>query len=78
MTDEPNLPPPRIGQKGQKSKGPMTNEELEREIGHLATKEQLAQLEASLLKQIIASKRAQRVWIWGLYALIIVSFFVKH
>ncbi len=56
----------------------MTNEELERELNHLATKEALAQLEASLLKQIIASERAQRVWIWGLYALIIISFFVRH
>jgi hypothetical protein len=63
----------------------MTNEELEREIGHLATKEQLAQLEASILKQIIASERAQRGWLLGMYglifgnyALIIAAVYINH
>jgi hypothetical protein len=31
----------------------MTNEELEREISHLATREQLAELKAELLKWMI-------------------------
>ena len=74
----------------------MTNEELEREIGHLATKEDvallrgdtkaaLAELETSLLKQIIASERSIRSWILaaygaigGTYALIIAGIFINH
>jgi len=38
----------------------------------------LEKLKSELLLQIIASERAQRAWIWGIYALIIVSFFVRR
>jgi hypothetical protein len=36
------------------------------------------QLKAELLEQLIASERGQRMWIWGLYALVIISYFVRH
>jgi hypothetical protein len=48
----------------------------------LATKEYLdskmSELKSALLEQLIASERGQRAWIWGLYALIIISYFVRH
>ena len=46
----------------------------------LATKayldQKLVELELRISDRLIASERAQRLWIWGLYGLIIVSFFV--
>jgi hypothetical protein len=38
----------------------------------------LAELKTDLILQIVASERAQRIWIWGLYALVIASFFIRH
>jgi hypothetical protein len=38
----------------------------------------LAKLELAISDRIIASERGQRMWIWGLYALVIVSYFVRH
>jgi hypothetical protein len=38
----------------------------------------LERLKSDLLQQLIASERGQRLWIWGLYGLVIVSFFVRH
>jgi hypothetical protein len=37
-----------------------------------------SELESIFLKHLIASERGQRLWIWGLYGLVIVSFFVRH
>lgn len=49
---------------------------------HLATKEDIAathakieQVRADLLEHLLTSERGQRMWIWGLYALIILSHF---
>jgi len=48
----------------------------------LVTKEyleaKLEKLGKDLLAQLIASERGQRAWIWGLYALVIVSYFIRH
>jgi hypothetical protein len=48
----------------------------------LVTKEYLeakfARLELSISDRIMASERGQRMWVWGLYALVIISYFVKH
>jgi hypothetical protein len=48
----------------------------------LATKEyldaKLSELKSAMLEQLIASERGQRMWIWGLYALVIVSYFIRH
>jgi hypothetical protein len=41
-------------------------------------KAELNSLKSDILQQIIASERGQRMWIAGLYALIIVSFFIRH
>ena len=38
----------------------------------------LERLKSDLLQQLIASERGQRMWIWGLYALVIISYFVRH
>ena len=38
----------------------------------------LERLKSDLLQQLIASERGQRLWIWGLYGLVIVSFFVRR
>jgi hypothetical protein len=38
----------------------------------------LNKLELSISDCIIASERGQRMWLWGLYALVIVSYFVRH
>ena len=38
----------------------------------------LSKLELSISDRIIASERGQRMWLWGLYALVIVSYFVRH
>jgi hypothetical protein len=38
----------------------------------------LSKLETRLLEQLIASERGQRMWIWGLFALVIISYFVRH
>jgi hypothetical protein len=38
----------------------------------------LEQLKSDLLTQLIASERGQRMWIWGLYALVIIAYFVRH
>lgn len=38
----------------------------------------LAKLELAISDRIIASERGQRMWIWGLYALVIVSYFIRH
>jgi hypothetical protein len=38
----------------------------------------LAKLELGISDRIIASERGQRMWIWGLYALVIISYFVRH
>lgn len=43
---------------------------------HLDAK--LEKLKSDLLAQLIASERGQRAWIWGLYALVIISYFVRH
>jgi hypothetical protein len=39
---------------------------------------QLAQLELRITDKLITSERGQRLRIWGLYGLVIVSFFVHH
>jgi hypothetical protein len=48
----------------------------------LVTKEyldaKLAKLDLGISDRIIASERDQRMWIWALYALVIVSYFIKH
>ncbi len=38
----------------------------------------LEKLKSDLLAQLIASERGQRAWIWGLYALVIVSYFIRR
>jgi hypothetical protein len=38
----------------------------------------LAKLELSISDRIMTSERGQRMWIWGLYGLVIVSFFVRR
>jgi hypothetical protein len=38
----------------------------------------LSKLELGISDRIIASERGQRMWIWGLYALVIISYFVRH
>jgi hypothetical protein len=38
----------------------------------------LSKLELSISDRIIASERGQRMWLWGLYALVIVSYFIRH
>lgn len=44
----------------------------------LKLKAELNALKSDILQQIIASERGQRMWIAGLYALVIVSFFIRH
>jgi hypothetical protein len=38
----------------------------------------LAQLELRLTDKMMTSERGQRMWVWGLYALVIISYFVRH
>lgn len=38
----------------------------------------LSKLELGISDRIIASERGQRMWVWGLYALVIISYFVRH
>jgi CHASE3 domain sensor protein len=38
----------------------------------------IAELETRMIDRLIQSERAQRIWIWGLYALVIASFFIRH
>ena len=38
----------------------------------------LSKLELGIADRIIASERGQRMWVWGLYALVIISYFVRH
>jgi len=38
----------------------------------------LNKLELAISDRIIVSERGQRMWIWGLYALVIISYFVRH
>jgi hypothetical protein len=48
----------------------------------LVTKEyldaKLSKVELSISDRIMASERGQRMWVWGLYALVIISYFVRH
>lgn len=38
----------------------------------------LSKLELGISDRIMASERGQRMWVWGLYALVIISYFVRH
>lgn len=38
----------------------------------------IARLELRLSDKLVASERGQRLWIWGLYGLIIVSYFLHR
>jgi 7-cyano-7-deazaguanine synthase in queuosine biosynthesis len=63
----------------------MTNEEIEIELRHLATKEALTKLELAVSDRIVASERAlrnsidnTRNLIFGTYALMIAAIFINH
>jgi hypothetical protein len=63
----------------------MTNDQLEAEIKHLATKADLAgikgdlaNLKADILQVILEGERGQRNLIFGTYGLIIVGIFINH
>jgi hypothetical protein len=62
---------------------PVTKKDLELTVGEMRLaiaqfETRIAQLETRISDKLIASERGQRLWIWGLYGLIIVSYFVHR
>ena len=54
----------------------VTKEYLDAKLAQLEVK--LAELEVRLTDRMMTSERGQRLWVWGLYALVIVSYFIRH
>jgi hypothetical protein len=58
----------------------VTREYLDTKLDSFESKfaAKLAELETRMTDRLIASERGQRLWIWGLYGLVIVSYFIRH